>query len=202
MRIYKTEPVKKYTLFPDHPSDGEVQFNRYFIEEVPSNTRRNQFRLKNIDLLKRRFLGIFSYLKNVIDETFPETIMHKPVLVAMSDYQYQTYEIVRDREKQMEKSSASKSDDKFTQQEKKSSFSIYSRQICNFVFPEHINVRPNIMKKSKLNDLKEEVKKESNENANVPLSQKQKRITKKALALLHINASKYLNTHYIFIHLK
>jgi len=43
--------------------------------------------------------GLISYVKNVIDETFPKEIINPPIEVEMSDYQFKQYENARKERK-------------------------------------------------------------------------------------------------------
>jgi len=188
MKLFRNE-VNEYTLFPDDQTRGEEQFNQYFIKE---GKKRGDFKLTNQNMFKRRTVGLISYVKNVIDETFPKAVIHPPVDVEMSDYQYKIYEHARQKEKMMEQMMSRKIKNPFMKMESKSSFSIYTRQICNFVFPEDISVRPQLDIKK---DVKINAKTENGEQLNKEEKDafiEKKKITETALNELSKNADVYL----------
>jgi superfamily II DNA or RNA helicase len=132
--------TKKYSLFPDNVDE----FHSYFIEE----TRDGDF-IKNIELLKRRMIGLISYYRGGKPIYYPRMNPVKFVNVPMSDYQYQVYKDVREMERDKEKSgimqkllgtSGDSKSKKFS-----SLFRVFTRQFSNFVFPPEIE-RPFIKK--------------------------------------------------------
>lgn len=159
--VTQLHQVKPYTLYPDDVKNGETLFNQYFIEQVGRS--RYDFKLRNKNLFQRRMLGLVSYIRNVMDDSYPSLSFAEPIFAPMSAYQYHVYTIAREREKQMERTAARGIADHHSRMEKKTSFSIYTRQICNFVFPEHIIVRP-ALQQSKKNDDDNKKKKSRNNN--------------------------------------
>ena len=120
--------MKRLSLFPVE-DQGEV-FKNNFVKE---NTEKGD-QLKNEHVFKKRLLGLVSYYKPP-NENFP-TVKHNDYFrVEMSNYQFQMYEILRSKERLSERSGDSKS------KSVKSTFRVFSRQVCNFVFPEEI-LRP------------------------------------------------------------
>ena len=132
--------TKKYSLYPDNADE----FNSYFIEE----TKDGEF-LKNIDLLKRRMIGLISYYRGGKPIYYPRMNPTQFVNVPMSDYQYQVYkqvrEVERDKEKTgiMQKLFGTGGDAK--DKKVSSLFRVFTRQFSNFVFPLEIE-RPFIRK--------------------------------------------------------
>jgi hypothetical protein len=188
MKLFRNE-VNEYTLFPDGKTRGEEQFNQYFIKE---GKKRGDFKLTNQNMFKRRVTGLISYVKNVIDETFPKEIINPPIEVEMSDYQFKQYENARKKEKMMESMMSRKIKDPLMRMETKSSFSIYTRQICNFVFPENIVVRPQLDVKK---DVNLNTKTENGESLNKDEKKmfiEKKKITEEALKQLSLKADTYL----------
>jgi hypothetical protein len=107
----------------------------------------------NNDLFKRRVLGLTSYFRSAKEELLPKFDPKKDIIVdkiPMSNYQLGIYEMVRDMErKESERNAKNKKkngDDVF--QEGSSTYRIFSRSFCNFVFPADIE-RPLPMKKKK-----------------------------------------------------
>ena len=209
LRVCKEEGVemqyletKKFTLFPD----DEDEFRSYFIEETPDGEL-----LKNIDLLKRRMLGLISYYRGGKPQYYPkvnETITYE---IPMSDYQFREYEKVRAVELEKEKTSAMKkilgqmttSKSKNGMKKKVSSlFRVFSRELSNFVFPEEIE-RPflgkflkSIKKKRRGNNVSleelEDLKKENEIQENKNVSSKDKKVIEDALDKLAKKKDIYL----------
>ncbi len=123
--------VKKFPLFPID-DDGDV-FRNYFVQE---NGEKGDS-MKNIEIFKRRILGLTSYY-SLKDDRLPEIKHRYEERIPMSFYQFQMYEILRAKERLSER----KSNDKSKKGKKvKSTFRVFSRQASNFVFPEDI-LRP------------------------------------------------------------
>jgi hypothetical protein len=109
---------------------------------------------KNIDVFKKRILGLTSYFRSAQEQLLPRFILPKDnsegeeiffiVKCAMTPYQFDKYQEIRNEEAEKEK--------KKNKRQKKvgldndmhtisSSYRIFSRSACNFVFPPEI-VRP------------------------------------------------------------
>jgi hypothetical protein len=119
-------------------------------------------KLKNIDALKRRILGLSSYFKSAQESLLPRYnkqlgVDYHIIRIPMSDYQFKIYEGARKEERKMEKSQFKKKNT-MTElyKESTSTYRIFSRLYCNYVMPE----RPVPIRKSKKedNDNKEEKK--------------------------------------------
>jgi hypothetical protein len=107
----------------------------------------------NVDLFKRRILGLTSYFRSAQEKLLPSFVKtengetyHK-VLIEMSDHQFGVYDEIRNKEREQEKqnkkasrkkaktsSDISEIDDKLS-----STYRIFSRAACNFAFPPEIN---------------------------------------------------------------
>lgn len=121
---------KKYSLFPDEPEGkGEEEFNRYFVN-------RENDTMKNIELYRRRILGLVSYYKGTQGD-LPTIKTDEYVNVYMSSYQFSEYEKVRE----LERSSR-----------KLAEIRVFTRQYSNFVFPPEIE-RPGIGNKISKKDV-------------------------------------------------
>ena len=142
--VGKIQIEGNYAL-PDKPD----AFNELFVGD--NNV------VKNIDLFKRRIIGLTSYF-NSAEKLLPEydfnTDFHI-IELEMSDYQFQLYEAVRVEERKIEKSNRKKTDE-----DKPSTYRIFSRAYCNFVFPPEIP-RPTPQKDQ---SIQEAVKQELNED--------------------------------------
>lgn len=127
--IAKYMETKKVPLFPID-DNGDI-FKSYFVKEDLEKGDR----LKNEIVLKKRLIGLVSYY-NAPAENYPTVIKNDYYRVQMSKYQFQIYEILRAKERLSERgvSSSSKKG-----KQVKSTFRVFSRQACNFVFPEEIN---------------------------------------------------------------
>lgn len=116
--------------------DKKDEFIKYFIN---ANSL-----FKNEDLFKRRIIGLTSYFKSAQESLMPEYDKQKNFHVLnidMSDHQFKLYNNARLSElKQEEKDKLSKtykSNDIFND-DKMSTYRIFSRAFCNFVFPDKI----------------------------------------------------------------
>jgi len=105
--------------------------------------------IKNDDLFTRRVIGLTSFFPNTQDSLLPSIMKwedengdehdYEEVKVEMSDYQFATYEKIREIERNKETSrkrnekKAKKGDDLF---KTTSSYRIRSRACCNFAFPD------------------------------------------------------------------
>ncbi len=160
--------TRKYSLFPE----DEEEFREYFIEE----TQDGEF-LKNIDLLKRRMLGLISYYRGGKPEFYPRVNPVNFIEVPMSEYQFSlapfSYKAVRDIERDKEKAGAvqkllgkvaSTKSKNSTLKKVSSLFKVFSRQFSNFVFPAEIE-RPFVKKfidTAKMKKLEKKSKKSNN----------------------------------------
>ena len=115
--------IEGFTALPD---DVET-FNKLFVGD-------NNI-IKNIDFFKKRIIGLTSYFSSaekLLPKYDPNINFHM-IELFMSDYQFQIYEKVRVAERKLEKSNRGKADD-----QKTSTYRIFSRAYCNFVFPPEI----------------------------------------------------------------
>ena len=120
--------------------DDTANFLKLFVDPETGN-------LNNSELLKRRILGLTSYFRSAQEQLLPKYEKDKDfqiIRVEMSDYQMTKYAEVRNLERNREKKKKTKKagEDLF---ETKSSYRIWSRETCNFVFPEMVE-RPGVIK--------------------------------------------------------
>ena len=117
--------------------------------------------LKNVNLFKRRILGLTSYYRSAQEKLMPRYSREKDfkiVKVEISDYQFGVYENARVEERKLEsknKKKKKKVDNSMFDEDGASTYRIFSRAFCNFVFPKEIN-RP--IPKDVKNDLQENIK--------------------------------------------
>jgi hypothetical protein len=109
----------------------------------------NTKKIKNIDALKRRIIGLSSYFRSAQENLLPkyDKIIGQDyhiVRVSMSNFQFSIYESARREERKTEKYKPNHSVGELYE-ESSSSYRIFSRLYCNFVMPD----RP-IPKKQKI----------------------------------------------------
>jgi len=117
---WQTKPA---TVFPE----DEEKFEQLFY-----NKELNK--LKHIDLIKRRIVGLTSYYEYKDTTNYPKLLPINIVAVPMSEYQFGKYETYRHREIEEEKFTKRRVN--LDKEEPKSSYRISSRLACSFVFPE------------------------------------------------------------------
>ena len=122
--------IEKELVLPDNLDE----FKNRFIEMETSE-------IKNEELFKKRIIGLTSYLKDK-GELMPRyneaTDLHV-THIPMSDYQFSVYEIARSDERKLERLRSKRKkvpgrDGVFA--DSVSTYRIFSRAFCNFVFPE------------------------------------------------------------------
>jgi hypothetical protein len=135
------------------PDDLNTFLTRYINE--------SDKKLKNVDALKRRILGLSSYFRSAQESLLPRYnkqlgVDYHIVRITMSDTQFKIYEGARIEERKSEKHKP-KSDVADLFDEKSSTYRIFSRLFCNFVMPE----RPIPMSNRKKKEGEEEKEEES-----------------------------------------
>ena len=124
--------IELFKALPDTMED----FSTYFIDANGN--------VKNESMFKRRILGLTSYFRSAQEELMPKfnkTTDLQVLKIPMSDYQFGLYEKERVEERKLEKQNKKK---KALQpvadlyEESSSTYRIFSRAACNFVFPENM----------------------------------------------------------------
>ena len=131
--------VEMYKALPDTLEE----FQDYFIDPKTND-------MKNNSLFKRRILGLTSYYRSAQEKLMPKFEKSKDfhvVKIPMSDFQFGIYEEARIQERKLEKNNArrkknKKGGDGDVYKETVSTYRIFSRAFCNFVFPRPKIVRP------------------------------------------------------------
>ena len=115
--------------------DDKESFMNYFVD--------NDNKVKNENLFQKRILGLTSYYGD-IEELMPKfnkKVDMKHIYIEMSEYQFGVYETARIQERKQEKNNkkktAKKADDVYD--DVSSTYRIFSRAFCNFVFPKTIS---------------------------------------------------------------
>jgi curved DNA-binding protein CbpA len=125
----------KIDLFKALP-DTMDDFSTYFIDANGN--------IKNENMFKRRILGLASYFRSAQEQLMPrfnKSVDLQVLKIPMSDYQFGLYEKERVEERKLEKQNKKK---KALQpvgdlyEESSSTYRIFSRAACNFVFPENM----------------------------------------------------------------
>ena len=132
--------MKEYKALPDTLDE----FKNNFIEENGN--------LKNMNMFKRRILGLTSYFRSAQESLMPRYKKENPadyqvIKIEMSDFQFQVYEEARKQERDQEKKNAKKKKLKKPgveglYEDTSSTYRIFSRAFCNFVFPRPEIRRP------------------------------------------------------------
>ena len=101
--------------------------------------------MTNENIFKRRILGLSSYFKSAQETLMPDFDKDKDIHVInieMSEYQFGIYEAARAAERKQEtnnkKKAAKKNPDGELYDDSVSTYRIFSRAFCNFVFPRPI----------------------------------------------------------------
>ena len=133
--------LDEYKALPDTLDE----FKGYFINQ------KND--VQNMDLFKRRILGLTSYFRSAQEGLMPDYDKTRDFIVVrieMSPFQFTIYEEARAAEREVElknakkkkKQAAKKPGNEDIYDEVSSTYRIFSRLFCNFVFPEPAIQRP------------------------------------------------------------
>tara|TARA_B110001452_G_C15238011_1_gene428659 strand:+ start:84 stop:3455 length:3372 start_codon:yes stop_codon:yes gene_type:complete len=126
------------------PDDFDT-FKAWFID--PNNN------IKNSNMLKMRIVGLTSYFRSAQEQLMPKYDHTSPndfkvIEVLMSDFQFGIYEEARSQERTLEEKNKKKQAKKSKLQKDEiysdsvSTYRIFSRAFCNFVFPKPDIKRP------------------------------------------------------------
>ena len=113
-------------------------FNPLFIDTVSGD-------MKNTNLFKRRIIGLTSYFRSAQEALLPRYNQERDthiIKIPMSHYQLGIYEEARVAERKEEKRNARKKKTKANEDiygTTTSTYRIFSRAFCNFVFPNEID---------------------------------------------------------------
>lgn len=125
--------INEYKALPDELEE----FSKLFLDPTTNM-------LINRDLLSRRIIGLTSYFRSAVESLMPRYDPDQDfhlVNVPMSDTQFKIYETARQQERKQDKKGAVKRRKNQllgVYQEVASTYRIFSRAFCNFVFPPDI----------------------------------------------------------------
>ena len=126
----------EYKALPDTLDD----FKSYFIDEKNN--------VKNMELFKRRVVGLTSYFRSAQESLMPKYTKGQDFHIVeneMSDFQFGVYEEARVQERKLEMQNAKKRKKQASSgifEDTVSTYRIFSRAFCNFVFPKPDIKRP------------------------------------------------------------
>jgi hypothetical protein len=146
LRLLGTErisvkPSDIQLIFNTALPDTLKEFNKLFIKQETGE-------FNNPVMFTRRVLGLTSYFRSASEGLLPrymKSTNYHVIRIEMSDHQFKIYETVRHEERKMDRNNTKKKlkkghTDIYT--ETASTYRIYSRSFCNFVFPEPYIMRP------------------------------------------------------------
>ena len=126
--------VQRFKALPDKLDE----FQDFFIKSQTGD-------IKNKQLFQRRILGLASYFRSAQEQLMPRFDIHKDfhvLKIPMSDFQFGVYESARVKERKLETQSARKKKKGAGKdgiyEDSSSTYRIFSRAFCNFVFPRTI----------------------------------------------------------------
>ena len=135
--------INSYKALPDNFDD----FKTLFIN--PNNT------INNPSMFKMRIIGLTSYFRSAQEQLMPRYDHNNPsdfkiIKVPMSDFQFGVYEEARVQERKLEEANKKKKSKKTKSgaqgdelySDSTSTYRIFSRAFCNFVFPKPDIKRP------------------------------------------------------------
>ena len=143
IQIIGKPKIKKYKCLPD---DLDT-FTNMFINDINTDNISmddNVSILKNKRQFQKRIMGLTSYFKSADEKLLPDFNPASDIIleyVEMSNYQLGIYEKARKAERKQEKNNAKKRRrNKVGEmyEESVSTYRIFSRSFCNFVFPPEI----------------------------------------------------------------
>jgi hypothetical protein len=137
--IVKNIKLTKHKLLPDKAEE--------FINLFIGSRGKDDVELTNQTLLKQRILGFTSYYRSAQESLLPrydEDTDRHIINIPMSDHQFQKYKIVREKELKQEEKDFYEKAKKQKQgivdvyDDVTSTYRIFSRLACNFVFPDEV----------------------------------------------------------------
>ena len=135
----------KYTCLPDSLDEFSAYFIKSESEKNKDEKKKIYSNVKNMNQFKRRILGLISYFPD-IDALLPKYEKEQDfhiIYIEMSDFQFASYEEARVQERKVESSNAKRRKKAGNvYEESTSTYRIFSRAFCNFVFPRPIIIRP------------------------------------------------------------
>lgn len=130
--VVKGKRIQTVTLLPE----SRTEFYNYFVDTAGLD-------VKNKSRFQNRIMGLSSYYGDLFfdekDPDFPEQLPTIVIRVPMSPEQFSAYDVARDME--LDEASYKKKraavSERFSSSDSKGTYRVKTRQISNFVFPEH-----------------------------------------------------------------
>lgn len=173
--------------------DNAEKFIEKFIDPETGN-------MMNEDVFKRRILGLTSYFKSAQEKLLPKYEKKDDfqiIRAAMSDHQMAQYSLARIKERKESKNSKIKNfgNDLFNTT---STYRIFSREICNFVFPDAYPRPQKVNEEAEAEAEAEEAEVESEDEAEKKrrkeeMNAKYQKDIEDSLAYLKQNGDQYLS---------
>lgn len=143
--LYKPVGKKKEYITFNIKNDVEIENYKTLpdtLDEFNNLFTNSDNTVKNPELFKRRIMGLTSYFRSAQESLMPSFTIDKNLHVLkidMHDYQLGIYQDKRDEERTQQKRNAKKAKKGGLYGQSTSTYRIFSRAACNFVFPEEIN---------------------------------------------------------------
>lgn len=140
--IHVIEGATEIKLNKALPDDSETFLNMFIDQDSAL--------LKNKNLFQKRILGLVSYFRSAQEQLLPkfvevenpkipENVTYNVVYAEMSPYQFEIYSNIRKKEREHEKKSKRRMKKAKTEEDLykiSSTYRIFSRAACNYVFPQ------------------------------------------------------------------
>ena len=122
--------LQSHKALPDNYDD----FKKLFMDDKNN--------IKNVELLKLRIMGLTSYFPDIVEllPKYSKSTDFEVIKIPMSEFQFPIYEKARVQERKLEKRRKKKTDDVY--EDSVSTYRIFSRAFCNYVFPTPDIKRP------------------------------------------------------------
>jgi hypothetical protein len=153
-------PVGKKSDYITFNVNNDVQIENYKtlpdkLDEFNTLFTNSDNTVKNPELFKKRIIGLTSYFRSAQESLMPTFNIDKNLHILkidMHDYQLGIYQDKRDEERTQQKRNAKKAKNPGLYDQSTSTYRIFSRAACNFVFPEEIK-RPMPNKSTSTKDI-------------------------------------------------
>ena len=138
--FYGQIKITNYKCLPDNLNNFISLFS---LKKEEQNKKEKEeqitFKMNNSELFKKRIMGLTSYFRSAQEELLPKYDKlgdFHVIKVPMSDYQFQIYEVARQKERKQELGKKKKVNlDNIFKDASSNSYKIFSRLFCNFVLP-------------------------------------------------------------------
>ena len=117
-------------LRPGSFPESEAIFNQIYISSINYQSLNDETK----NMFQRRILGLTSYYIGSTPDKFAQKTIHYRTIL-MEDYQQEVYDHFEEIEEEKEKIRRIMSKGKSKAEDNMSTYSTYTRQACNFVFP-------------------------------------------------------------------